>query len=81
MFQCSEAEISPLLSMGSPSTFMTLPSTSSPTGTLICVPQSSTVIPRHRPSVAFMAMHRATPFLTCASTSRAHPPSSTVSFS
>jgi hypothetical protein len=62
-------------STGSPSTFQTRPSVTSPTGTEIGEPVSNTSIPRARPSVASIATARtrSSPRCCCTSAIRSGP--------
>src|SRR5712692_3639141 len=59
----------PTSSTGSPVTFISRPSVSSPTGTVIGAPVSITSIPRTRPSVESIEMHRTMLSPRCCATS------------
>src|SRR5216683_7197315 len=63
------ASIGPTSSTGSPVTFISRPSVSSPTGTVIGAPVSITSIPRTRPSVESIEMHRTMLSPRCCATS------------
>ena len=67
--RCLRVLIGPASSTGSPMTFMMRPSVSSPTGTVIGLPVSTTSWPRTRPSVESMAMVRTVFSPRCCATS------------
>ena len=69
--------IGPLLSIGSPKTFIIRPRVPFPTGTLIGAPVFLTSRPLFNPSVVPMAIVLTIPSPICCCTSRVKPPSST----